>query len=138
MSEAEPGIAARINETLLCANSGAICVAKVALSEQLGKDLQVCEYGKTGDVDFDSDEDKWNGDEDYQPRFASQQIGPGYLKSIFKVRVLEYDSRSKKIGCEGSVKVDTPQQDCPTRINMEQSAGRTQLLKVVRTVFKKI
>jgi hypothetical protein len=121
--------AARTDERVLCPTSGEICVARVALLESLAESQRIQRDGPG--IEFpEVDDDDWSGEEMY-PRspFMGFSRDTDGIKAELQLR--EYDFFAKRIDCGGPAN-----QDCPARIAMVESQPRTNLLKLVRTIFK--
>jgi hypothetical protein len=120
-----------IDPRAVCVSSGQVCVGKVALLETLAENRRV--QGMGPDIEFPvvDDEDSYNGEEMY-PRstFMGMGLDTDSIKGDIKLR--EYDIYAKRLDCIG------PQNnDCPTRVHMENSEIRTNILTAIRTVFKR-
>jgi hypothetical protein len=120
-----------VDERILCANSGQICVARASLLRQANPDAESA-YGETLDDESEAfREMSYSSYDDFSDEYESSAEAPGRMFGnsdvALTMKLAEYDFMSKRIGCNGPVN-----EDCPTRLVMVASKPRARALTVLR------
>lgn len=121
-----------IDDRIICASSGLVCVAKESMLRQFSSD-QMDGYGETLEDepfstalsneldDYDGPTDEYSGD-GYS---NGKMFGSGDW--LLKTKLIEYDVTARRIACGGPV-----DEDCPSRIAMAESKPRARVLNILR------
>lgn len=115
-----------LDPRIVCPTTGQVCPAQESLVNEYTRSTQDGQHNTLDRTSFGDEDDGWNGDELY-PRGSSSDFALLSDQQKFDLQLTEYAKRSRN--CPGA-----QNDDCPTRISMEQSVSRRAAVKVAKTL----